>query len=80
MPFSFYNDPKKINRLFGLMSLILVILYTMIVCAVITQDVDDKSTERKYINERRARTGLKWMSMPVLVAMVIANAYVIMTV
>ena len=79
MPFSFYDDPKKINRLFGLMSLILVLLYTMIVCAVITQDIDDKSTDRKYINERRARTGLKWMSIPVLILTVIANAYIIMT-
>jgi hypothetical protein len=77
MPFT--NDPKMTNRLFGLMSLILVLLYTMIVCAVITQDINPDSTERKYVNERRARTGLKWMSIPVLIAVVIANAYVIFT-
>ena len=79
MPFSFYNDHKKTNRIIGLMSLILVLLYTMIVCAVITQDIDPESTDQKYINERRARTGLKWMSIPVLIAVVITNACVIMT-
>lgn len=79
MPSKLSNDPKKTSRIFGLMSLILVLLYTMIVCAVITQDIDDKSDERKYVNERRARAGLKWMSIPVLIATVITNAVVIMT-
>ena len=79
MPPSFSNDPKMTTRIFGLMTLVLVVLYTLIVCAVITQDIDPDSTDPKYVNERRARTGLKWMSIPILIAVVIANASIIIT-
>jgi hypothetical protein len=49
------------------------------VCAIITQDIDEKSDERKYVNERRARTGLLWMTVPLLIGTFIANVVVIVT-
>lgn len=61
----------------GIGSLILCILFCIMVCAIITQDIDEKSTDRKYVNERRARTGLLWMTIPLLIAAVIANVVVI---
>ena len=73
------DDPKMTNKLFCLLTLILVVLYTIIVCAVITQDVNLTSTEQKYVNERRAHTGLKWMSIPILVSVFVANVMIIFT-
>lgn len=69
MPGFFNNDPKSSTRIVGWACLILIILYTIMVCAVITQDIQAESQETKYINERRARTGLKWMTIPVLIVL-----------
>ena len=75
----FTKDPKASTRLLGWTCLILVILYTIIVCAVITQDIDEGSQEQKYINEARARTGLKWMTIPILIVLSVVEMYVIGT-
>lgn len=75
----FRRYPKASTRLLGWTCLILVILYTIIVCAVITQDVNNDSKDRKYINERRARTGLKWMTIPILIVVSMIEAYIIAT-
>lgn len=40
----------------------LTILFAVICCAVFSMKVDDVSTEQAYINERRAKTGLLWIS------------------
>ena len=75
----FDNDPRGSTRIVGWACLILIILYTIIVCAVVTQDIQEESNEPMYINERRARTGLKWMTIPVLVVLSVVEIWVIGT-
>ena len=71
---------QKSSRIpLGIGSLVLCILFCIMVCAIITQDIDEKSNDSKYVNERRARTGLLWMTVPLLIAAFIANVVVIVT-
>ena len=71
---------QKSSRIpLGIGSLILCMLFCVMVCAIITQDIDEKSTEIKYVNERRARTGLLWMTVPLLIITFIVNVVVIVT-
>ena len=77
MPSLFANDPKGSTKLIGWVCLVLIILYSILVCAVITQDIREESGETKYINEARARTGLKWMTIPVLVILSVVEFVVI---
>ena len=78
MPFN-VSDEKEIKKAFGIITLAFAILYTVIVCAVPTQEINPYSNEQKYINERRAYLGLKWMTVPVLIIAVVINAYAIYT-
>ncbi len=41
----------------------LTILFAVICCAAFSMKVDKNSTERAYIDERRAKTGLLWVSL-----------------
>lgn len=64
---------QKSNIGMGIMSLFLCILFTTIVCAVITQEVEKKPTDKKKINEQRARLGLICLSVPLLLVAMILN-------
>lgn len=48
---------------FAVILFLLTILYAVICCAVFSMEVNDNSTERALIVERRAKTGLKWVSL-----------------
>lgn len=64
---------QKSNIGMGIISLFLCILFTTILCAVITQEVEKESTDKKKINEHRARVGLVFLSVPLLLIAMVLN-------
>lgn len=53
---------KKGGKPFAIGLFWLTILFTVVCCAVFSMKVDNNSTEQAYINERKARKGLFYLS------------------
>ena len=50
------------GKVFKVGLLILIILFTLILCASASMNVDDNSGETHHVAERRAKEGLLWIS------------------